>query len=60
MAELIPSSWDADTAKRPSFEEVFGLIQNSYVAIIPDGRPIGIREYCRSAVAWEDGKAVRR
>jgi serine/threonine protein kinase len=60
MCELIPRCWDADPGKRPSFEEIFRLFQDADFAIIPDGSPIGLRDYCQSVVAWEEGNPLRK
>jgi serine/threonine protein kinase len=59
MSELIINCWDYDPAKRPSFKEIFRLFQTHDFAIVPEGDPVVIREYCESVLAWEQGDPIR-
>jgi hypothetical protein len=53
IAELIPKCWDYDLSKRPSFEDIFRLVQANSFGILPGGNAEEIGEYCQSILSWE-------
>jgi hypothetical protein len=53
MVDLIPSCWQSGPGDRPSFEEIFILIERAEFQIVPSGNSAAIRAYCDAIQNWE-------
>jgi serine/threonine protein kinase len=59
LAELISRCWQNDPTERPSFKEIFGVIEAAQFAIVPGEKVNEIRDYCQSVRTWEGQNPTR-
>jgi serine/threonine protein kinase len=59
MAELIPKCWTKNPRERPSFQQIFTMLEAREFKILPDADPIEIGNFCATVVRWEARAGIR-
>jgi serine/threonine protein kinase len=59
IAKLIPQCWKRDPKERPSFKDIFAMIESCHFEILPDADPIELRNFCTTVVRWEGRAGIR-
>jgi hypothetical protein len=59
MQDVIGKCLEKDPDQRPSFQEIFGLIETANFAIVPSGDSNQICEFCSGVLEWEKQAGVR-